>query len=677
MMMPTSRQVLLMAALTLAADASASDALPELSLEDLTKTVITSVARKSQSIARVPAAAFIISSDDIARSGAQALPDVLRMVPGIEVAQIDNGRYAVAARGFNGRFANKLQVLIDGRSIYHPIFSGVLWEHDAIALNDIDRIEVIRGPGAAMWGANATSGVINIISKHSRDDRGGFVEATVGTQGKGNFYGRHASAIDDDSSLKFSLQGRHASRSDQFATDAKSADHLNNGLADLRFDRNLGGGSDLAVWASTTRSSVNDLLTVGLGTPPAMRQSETRQDIASHALSGRYRWLTGAGIESSVKASFNAFRIEYDPYFDEERKTYDLDYQGRYTFASHDVVWGISHRTSTSSMETSNYISMRNPDLTQRTTGFFIQDDWTLIPDTLQFGIGARRDHNTVGGSTFAPNATLMWTPSHRDTVWAKYARAPRLPAQAERDVSIIAAIQRPNAQMPLPVALRHSAGGERLDAEKMEGIELGYRTLLSPGFNIDVSAYRYRYSGRIAGRLGATDMVSNYPYYIVQDVQLCNCSDGWLNGAELSADWLVRPTWRLQLSYSWTLVQMDDSANPVAHVGGRQAEQGSPRHYGSLRSQWNISANRQFDAWIRGSAGYKRIDAPYTELVRVPGYITLDLRYAVQPRKNVSIAVTGRNLIGARRYEFVSDFLPSVPVEVSPSVLLTGSWRF
>lgn len=179
---------------------AAAPAIDDLSLEDLVKTDITSVSRKTQSLADVAAAAFVISSEDIRRSGAQALPDVLRMAPGIEVAQIDSGRYAVSARGFNGRFANKLLVLVDGRSIYSPLFAGVVWELDPVPLEDIERIEIIRGAGAVMWGANAVNGAINIITRHSRSQAGGALSVGAGTRGAGNVYARIGRADDSGSS---------------------------------------------------------------------------------------------------------------------------------------------------------------------------------------------------------------------------------------------------------------------------------------------------------------------------------------------------------------------------------------------------------------------------------------------------------------------------------------------
>jgi len=668
--------VLLLAVQALGAtEGMGAEAIDDLSLEDLTKVEVTSVSRKSQSLSSVAAAAFVISAEDIARSGAQALPDVLRMVPGIEVAQIDNGRYAVTARGFNGRFANKLQVLVDGRSIYHPTFSGVMWEHDVIALNDIERIEVIRGPGAAIWGVNAVNGVINIISKHSGVQGGGLVETTLGTGGKAGLYARYGGELDESTTWRLSAQGRYAEPSKQFATGRASEDRLENGLLDMRFDRRLGGGSDLAVWANVFQSSLGDLISIPvLGSGVSAVASQQNDD--GQLVAARYRWLTGSGIESSLQASLGASSIELEGQFKENRQTYDLDYQGRYTFAAHDLLWGLSHRTTANSTRIlGNLLSMRHTEFTQRTTGVFVQDDWTLVPEKLQFGVGARWDTTNLGGSTFAPSATLIWTPTRGDTLWAKYARAPRLPAQGEHEVTFLTGYTPAMGLSPAQYT-RSVSGILPLHAERMEGLELGYRTQLSPGFSVDTSAYRYRYSERVSAVLGATD-ISGLPAYFVQDVMTANASAGWISGAELSADWLVLPAWRLQLSYTWTRIEMDDTTNPVAQADGKQLEKGTPRHYGSLRSQWNISPSRQFDAWIRASDSYQRLNTPYTNLVTVPSYVTLDLRYAHKVDKNLELALSGRNLVGPRRIEFVSDYIASAPIKIGPSLLLSARWKF
>jgi len=647
--------------------ASADTALDVLSLEELTKTEVSSVSRRNQSLANVPAAAFVISAEDIRRSGAYALPDVLRMVPGIEVAQVDNGRYAVSARGFNGRFANKLQVLVDGRSIYSTFFSGVMWEHDSVALEDIERIEVIRGPGAAMWGANAVNGVINIITKHSATQSGGLVAPTLGSNGFGQIYGRYGRQIDDNTSWRLSLQGRRMDPSTQFATGRDSGDALKNVQANFRFDRNLGGGSNLSLWAGAFDSKAEDLALVDpeFTLPPSLILARLKQTDDSQTITGRYRWLMGA-VESSLQLSATRTHIEMENWFHEDRETYDLDYQGRRAFGAHDVLWGLSHRTnSDTASSVADVLALSRKSFTQRSTGLFVHDDWTLLPERLQFGFGARWEHSNLGGATFAPSATLMWTPSRTNAFWVKLARAPRVPARGEYHVSALTSF------IPgLPAVVIRNVPPQDLKPEKMTSLELGYRAHVSPGLQINLTTYRQRYQDRISGRDAGLDF-SLLPFFLLQDISIGNYSSGWIDGAEVSADWLVTPGWRLQLSLTTTRLDMDGAETPEAAADNAAQEKRTPKYYGGLRSQWNISANQQFDAWLRGSAGFLLRNSPYIDTVRVPGYVTLDLRYAYRINKDLEFSVTGRNLIGARRVEYIADYVPSVPIEVKPSLLM------
>lgn len=652
----------------------------DLNLEDLTKTEVSSVSRRNQSLSNVPAAAFVITAEDIRRSGAQALPDVLRMVPGIQVAQVDSGRYAVSARGFNGRFANKLQVLIDGRSVYHPFFSGTIWEYDPIPLEDIERIEVIRGAGAAMWGVNAVNGVINIISRHSRTQTGGMVAATIGSNGQRQLYTRAGGKIDADTTWKLSAQGRHAQPSKQLANDNYSEDNLNNGTIDFRLDRMLSSGSNFSIWANTGKSSLGDLypLTPNPLNPPILTPVAISQKVSTQTLGGRYRWLSGTGIESSVQASVGSSSLELKDALEVSNTQFDIDYQGRYTLAEHDLLWGASHRTVSDKVWSRYVVEIGTTEFTQRTTGFFIHDNWTLIQDTLQFGLGARWDQTNLGGNTFSPNATLMWTPTRSDTIWAKYSKAPRMPARAEFEVTMLTGYLPPTSTTP-PVAFRAQPGNAPLRQETMEGVELGYRSQLSQQLGVDVSVYRYRYSDVVSSMQGNMlyPVVMSGVQLAIQNLDRCNCGNGWLSGAELSVDWLLAPTWRMQLSYAFTHVDMDDSANPIAQAQGQKEEGSTARHYGSLRSQWNVSTSQQLDAWIRGSSGVDRTLSPYTTTIRVPGYVTLDLRYAYKLDKDVELALTGRNLVGPRRVEYVTDYVPATPVIIEPSVLLSGRWKF
>ena len=684
----------------------------ELGLEELVKTDITSVSRKSQSLADVAAAAFVISSEDIRRSGAQALPDVLRMAPGIEVAQIDSGRYAVSARGFNGRFANKLLVLVDGRSIYHPLFSGVMWELDPVPLDDIERIEIIRGAGAVMWGANAVNGVINIITRHSRSQVGGALNVTVGTQGTGNVYTRIGRADPSGSSWKLSAQGRHKEPSQQYANRQDSDDRQNNGVVDFRFDRDLSSGRDLSVWANASQSTLDDLwlttpqfqpnpLLGGLRTFTGASPIRLRQKLHNESLVGRYRWLSDAGIESSLQLAVARSGIEITNFIDETRNTYDLDYQARYAVGPHDILWGVSHRSSSDEIATQNtYISIQPTAYTQRNSGIFLHDDWTLIHEKLKLGLGVRWDHASRNGSYVSPNATLLWTPSRSDSAWIKYAKAPRTAARAEQDVSIFSGINVSTANIPFPPTtisiptFIYAQPGSRgsLHAEQTQGIEVGYRKQFSPAFSADLNAYRYRYtdlrSGSLTGVYGCSPLfpgyvagacpayLQNLPAYFATGAA-SNEVAGWSTGAELSLDWLATPNWRLQLSYSWSRLDMDSYANANIQADAQHLEKSAPRHYGSLRSQWNVDTSQQIDIWLRGSGGFERYDAPYVTTVRVPGYVTVDLRYAYRVNKSLELALIGRNLVGARRAEYVSDYIPTVATAMAPSLLLSTRWSF
>lgn len=660
--------------------ASAQD--DDLNLEDLTKIEVSSVSRRNQSLSNVPAAAFVISADDIHRSGAQTLPDVLRMAPGIQVARIDSGRFAVTARGFNGRFSNKLQVLVDGRSIYDPFFSGTLWEHEQLPLEDIERIEIIRGVGAAMWGANAVNGVINIISKHSRSDATGMVAASIGTDGQRQLYSRAGGNIDADTSWKISAQGRHAGPSRQAANDQYSTDNLTASTVDFRFDRSLAAGTDFSIWANVANSSQGDLypFTINPLNPMVLDAIPVTEKTTTQMLGARYRWLTGQGIESSLQSSLSNALIGLKDAFEVRYVKFDIDYQGRYTFADHDLLWGLTHRTVSDEAWSNFAFEMIIPrrEFTQRSSGVFLHDNWTLVPDTWQLGFGARWDQSNLGGNFVSPSATLMWTPTRSNTLWAKYGRAPRVPSRAEFDISMISGYRGPDTG-PFLSMLRSQPGSVPLHKETMEGGELGFRSQLAPQLSIDLTLYRYRYANLLSSTLGTTDVDLTFGPIpvIIQNLDRNNGATGWLSGAELSLDWLLSPAWRIQLSYALTHVDMASSSNPITEAQGKAEERGTARHTGSLRSQWNLSDRQQFDAWIRGSSSMVRALSPYTTDIHIPGYVTLDLRYAHKITRDLEIALIGRNLVGQRRIEYVADYVPATPVVIEPSVQLTTRWKF
>lgn len=674
------------AMLALSGSVWADDDLVGLSLDELLKTEVTSVSKKVQSLSDVAAAAFVISADDIARSGATSLPDVLRMVPGLAVAQIDASRYAVSSRGFNGRFANKLQVLIDGRSIYHPLFSGVLWESDPVPMADIERIEVIRGPGAAMWGSNAVGGVINIITKHTRDLQGAALIARAGSQGAAGLYARQGVTLQDNATLKFSIQHRQADSSDIRHSAWPSVDDFKNTVLDARYDHALEQGRDVTFWFNATHATTGDAWLTEYSVGPgglSLQPKVMEQRIHSENLMGRYRWLTEGGVESSIQASAGTSGVAIQPYVDETRTTIDLEYQGRYAMGVHDLLWGVNYRQSHDRIYAPDFLlGFANPSFTQRSQGVFVHDEWTLVPDTWKLGLGVRWDGTNRGGNYWSPNAALLWTPTRSDSGWLKWARAPRVPSRAEQDIQMFTAIMPVPIEVSpgvyLPWVLRTVPPAQDLQAERSQAIELGYRKQWASNLHGDVVVYRQRYTDLRSGTLGM-------PYYyayqsypaMVSDVTECNCMAATMSGLELSADWLAMPNWRLQLSATWQNLAVDASSDMSIAGAGLREERGTARRFVSLRSQWNIATQHQLDAWLRGSSGYWRTELPYTTEVRVPGYVTMDLRYAYRPTKGVEYSVVGRNLVGGKRLENMADYLPSLATVVKPSIHVMGRWDF
>lgn len=696
-------------ALTLSQTAVFAADLADLNLEELTKAEVTSVSRRSQSINDVAAAAFVITAEDIRRSGALALPDVLRMAPGIQVAQIDSGRYAVTSRSFNGRFATKLQVLVDGRSLYHPLFAGVLWELDPVPLADIDRIEIIRGPGAVMWGANAVNGVINIITKRSNAKEPNTVSAAAGSRGLGQLYARIREDADEDTSWKLSVQGRQMGRSTTYEDESrKGVDKFDSGVVSFRLDRELGSGSDFSLWANAAQSATFEKWNTNPSFTPGglvLSPYYPRQVVSSQSLVGRYRWLTDGGVESTFQASLAGSSIDITQFFKENRATIDLDYQGRYALGTHDIVWGVNHRTSQDNVWTNApYVAISPNSAAVANTGFFLNDDWTLIDQTLRLGTGARVDATTGNGHNLSGNATLTWTPTRTDSTWLKAARAPRTSSRAERDVSILTGGSVING---LPIISYNDANQQnKLKAENSRGVEWGYRKQFSNNFSADLAAYRYRYTDLRTGT--QSDLFGCSPLLVFAGIPFdparcgyfgvaagtmaaftsthtVNGLAAWNEGLELSADWLITPDWRLQLSASTARIKTDRSGDPVINADAAATQKGAPRHSASLRSQWNISSRQQLDVWLRGVGKYDLIKLVDTTshttaeptYQHIPGYVTADFRYAYRVAKDVELAIVGRNLIAQHHLEFVSDFIPTDPSLVSRTIMFSTQIDF
>lgn len=648
---------------------------PDLALEELLNIDVQTASRKAQRLQDVAAAVQVITREDIERSGAASLPDLLRMVPGMQVAQLASDRWAVTARGFNGRFANKLQVLMDGRSLYSPLFSGVMWEAEGTLLEDIERIEVIRGPNAALWGANAVNGVINIITRHARDTRGTLVVAEAGDPGQGSLAARHGFGWADGSVrvwLKAQQQQPGRTAAGERLPDGSSA--LRSGM---RGDWAFGDSSRLTVSGmvydtrATDRWNDPDLLSP-LGYEPVDAEQANR---GGH-LMARHEWLSADGSETAVQAYVERGLVSGIRGFRHQRTTVDLDFQHRTLVGTrHDVVWGAGYRSYNDHADTSaSTVTLLPARRHWRLASLFVNDEITLLPGTLKATLGARLEHHDQTGFEPQPTARLAWTPNAEQTLWAAVSAASRTPSRGELDIELDFAVL--PAQGGMPPVLVHSEplADRELQAERVRSLELGWRQRLAGGVSLDAALFQADYHDLRTARIVGVQLQTSPIVHLRQDGIATTSGRARVRGLELALDGRVGSAMRWELAYTHLRMSTRPETSDPAEVGSLLDFEGSlPRHQLSLRGGWALPASTRLDAWLRHVS--RLPGTPMTP--SVDPYTTLDLRLGWRLGQGVDLALIGRNLLAGPRIEFRPDSLPSQAQFVERSLLARVKWQF
>ncbi|NTV50994.1 MAG: TonB-dependent receptor, partial [Geobacteraceae bacterium] len=544
---------------------SGSDLL-QLSLEDLMTLEVTSAARKSQSLGDTAAAVFVITNDDIRRSGVTNIPDVLRMVPGVTVARIDSSKWAVTARGFNGRFARKLLVLIDGRSVYSPLFSGVFWDAQDTLLEDVEQIEVIRGPGATIWGANAVNGVINIITKKAEDTTGGLLVAGTGNYERGFGAVRYGAELGDWGALR--AYGKYFNRNELKAEDGRSADDgWDMGRGGFRMDGKNGQNS-FTLQGDFYNGTEGETITFhDLAAPPsysAVRNANTTVS-GGNILSRWTRSLVDDG-EISAQLYYDRNKRDIPQLMNIVNDTVDLDLLHRFQWGGmHEIVLGGGFRFIDEQLVGSDNLSFNPSYRNEKLYSTFVQDDITLVQDKLHLILGSKFEHNVYTGFEVQPSGRLIWTPNERLSLWSAVSRAVHTPSRGESDNLLKqGAIPIPNPVcslgplcpplptfVPLVIAVQ---GPGNLRSEVLMAYEAGLRIKASDRFTVDLAGFYNNYHRLI----GVTTPLLPQPgpgvppsYYLLINT-LNNADKGETWGGELAADWQVAEPWRLLLAYSY-----------------------------------------------------------------------------------------------------------------------------
>jgi iron complex outermembrane receptor protein len=623
--------------------------------------VVTSVSKKAQTLAETAAAAYVIKAEDIRRSGATNIPEALRLAPGVQVAAIGNNRWSVSIRGFNSRFSNKLLVLVDGRAIYSPAFSGVFWEDNDIPLENIERIEVIRGPGGSLWGANAVNGIINIITYPAQSTQGGLVSVAVGDVMRANVLARYGWALDDETYVRLYANSKSVNPG-QAVAGGDGPDNWKSKQAGFRLDATRARDS-YTLQGSISDYQAGDRITAFTAAPPYATLLNTDGNGQTAHLLGKWEHPTDTGSRS-----IQAFVDHSDTDLGVARyrnNTFDLEYLQQATGDTHDLVWGLGYRVSKDQIDATAHVLFTDPKKTFSLYSAFIQDEIMLVPKRWRLTLGSRFEHNDFTGFEVQPNIRLLWTPSQQDSVWAAASRAVRTPSRGERASTAFVAPPNPPF-VPLPLA---AVGNPNMASEKLSALDMGWRRQWSPTLNTEVAAFYYRYAD-LRGILppGSPLFSGGFPYL---PLDLTNAIGADSYGLELAVDWQPLSNWRLQANTSLFHIR---ARNALPGATGSEFLGATPNHQVSVRSSLDISPQWQWDVWLRHVA---KLDGSGTSFDAVPAYTNLDMRLAWKPQPKLEISLVGQNLFDHTHPEIVSTNIYSTPVQIKRGVYLKADWKF
>jgi iron complex outermembrane recepter protein len=639
----------------------------QLSLEDLGKIKVTTVSRKSENIFNAAAAIHVITQEDIRRSGVNSLPEALRMAPGLEVARPNSRQWAISSRGFNDTFANKLLVLMDGRTLYTPLFSGVFWEEVDTVLEDVDRIEVIRGPGATLWGANAVNGVINILTKSARDTQGllisgggGLEERAFGTVryggqlGTNAFYRVYAKYFDRDESTL--LDGGGGVGDSWWKTQQG-----------FRLDWELNEINKLTLQSDYYYGDFGGRYFLSSFTPPGLFAKEIRTETKGFNTLGRWTHHFSSDSELALQAYYDRTDRSFG-IGKELRDTVDIDLQHRFHLGGqHEIVWGGGYRYSVDELSQGPDLTLANPSRGVQLGSAFVQDEIALFSDRLHVTLGTKIEHNDFTGLEVQPSGRIAWRPNNRHTLWGAISRAVRTPSRTERDIRIFVDPGNllPPSLFPILVALE---GNRDFDSEELLAYEMGYRVEVVPRLILDVAAFYNDYDRIRALKTSPLEFQSTPSPHLLIPVAFNNDLYGASYGTEASVTWQPFDRWRLRAGY--TYLQMDlKTRGATPSVTELVEKSGVPEHQFLLWSDADLGRH------VEWGIGVRHVDELKAQLVA--GYTALETRLAWKPTPNIELALIGRDLLDPEHREFAPSILTFRRVEVDRAVYGKLTLRF
>ena len=651
------------------ASATTAERLKSLSLEELSRIEVVSPSKQPMPAFQSPVAIYVVTGEDIRRSGASTIPEALRLAPGVEVSRIDSSRWSVGIRGFGTQLSRSVLVLIDGRSVYTTFFAGTYWDVQDTLLEDIDRIEVIRGPGGTVWGPNAVNGVINIITRHTRETQGTFVSAGSGNLEQGFLNFRYGGERGTDFSYR--VYAKAFDRGPEFHSDGDNFDDWRGARTGFRMDWGAPGKRDSFLLEGDLYSQEDgDRASVSSYVPASTRVVDENAALSGGNLTARWSRRLAGGGDIQVQGYYDRTNRR-EPNLGETRDTFDVDLSGRMPArGGHEILYGLGARASIGRFtEVANGLTFDPLRRTDYLLSGFLQDNVKLVANRLMLVAGTKVLRTNFTGLELEPSVRLMWTPSSSQTVWAAFTHAVRTPSRVEEDFYL-------SSYLGLNGGAEFFArfGPNRHFApEQLNGYELGYRTLVSKSLYLDFAGYYNHYHNLFSQDLaGPIFLETTLPFAAAQQppahlllpAQFRNDLFGPTMGWEVAPEWRPTGFWRLRSSYSYLYINLDKA--PGTALGGTPAmvAGASPRHEVGVDSSFDVS-RMQVDLL------YRYVSALPAQ--GIPSYSTGGFRAGWRFGNHLTLSVVGKNLFQPYHFEYSAD--PGGALGIRRTVHASLSW--
>ena len=658
--------------------------LRQLELEQLMDLEVTTVSRTESTVGESAAAVFVLTQEDIRRSGATTIAELFRRVPGMNVARIDNNKWAISSRGFNDRYADLLLVQVDGRTVYNPLFAGVYWDTVVYPLEDIERIEVIRGPGASVWGANAVNGVINIITKSAKDTQDGQLSVGGGSRDLGFGTLRYGDKLGDNAWYR--IYGEGFNRWKEQFSEGEINDEWYVGDIGTRLDWDISQNDTVFLDGQYRHSKTGQSDILPQLTPPfSFRDLDRRITNAGHVL-GRWTHTADKDSNLTLQAYWDHFEQEIKNLQQNYRwDTYDLDFQHGFPLGDRQkFMYGLGYRfvnvfLPKSGIDNGFIFTWDRPNRNIHLFSAFVQDQIALVKDRLSLLLGTKLEHNDFTGVEVQPTGRLLWTPTDWQSAWFAVSRAVRTPSLLEDSVLLTLAPVSTSPERIFPRITFNTA----FQSEEVIAYEVGYHAQPSEEFSLDVALFYNDYRNLRIGVFGSP--APGPDGSLILPLIIGNRMKGEAYGVELAGDWRPTEWWRLYGAYTFLEMKLHaDQSLPPETISAAESNEGhSPQHQVYLQSSWDLGRSVELDLmgrYVSRLTGFNPDNIPgFPD--EIDAYFEMDARLAWRPFKDLELSIVGQNLLENHHPEFSSSpqgqLLRNPLAEIGRSVYGRVKWDF